>query len=94
MKLRRLPFDPLWRHCLLRYGTVEWRTDYWEGFTSERAADMLGCSVHLVRQMQCRGVSVWQADRYAIAFGSHPLLIWGSEWVEAALFDDLDRVAA
>lgn len=92
-RLRRLSFVPLWRLCMARYGAQPWAPDYWEGFTVERCAAMLGCTERAVGLMQREGVSVWQADRWAIAFGSHPLLVWGDDWVAAAVFDELERVA-
>lgn len=31
----------------------------------------------------CRPLTVWQADRYAVAAGLHPDDVWGAAWREA-----------
>lgn len=94
MEARRLPFEPLWRFCRLAHDMPEWEPYMQdEGFTARRCAEMLDRSVDWVRQYRVRGLTVWQADAAACRVNAHPLLIWGADWVEAVVFDELDRTA-
>lgn len=45
-----------------------------------------------VYRWQRHGVSVYAADVAASRLGRHPVLVWGSEWIEAmAAMDELGR---
>jgi transposase len=39
-------------------------------------ADTVGVSYRTVQRWQRRGLTIWQADRVACRFGTHPSLIW------------------
>lgn len=64
-----LPLAPLWRvsHCS----------------TADQLAEQVGVSRRQIGRWKRDGIPVNSADRVACALGSHPSVIWGSQWEEA-----------
>jgi hypothetical protein len=88
---RRVPFEPLWRWCMLRHEEPPW--DNHSGFTADMCGVMIGRSADWVRTHRHRGLSAAQADEIATHLGWNPRVIWGDAWNTAMLFDELARVS-
>jgi hypothetical protein len=50
--------------------------------SARRVADALGVHPAMGHRMAREGLTVWMADRVAVAFGLHPIEIWGDLWLE------------
>jgi hypothetical protein len=69
------PEGPRWPlEALLRY----------TGQSQAAFARRIGVCATTVRRAEQRGLTDRQADRWAIAVGVHPSLIWGPAWFAAA----------
>ena len=52
----------------------------------DRKADLLGIDKRTLRRWRRDGLDEYQADRVAVALGTHPSLIWGQDrWREEGL---------
>lgn len=60
-----------------------------------RLAELMGCHTRTVCRIITAGeVSIRLADRYAVALGSHPALIWPDWWTLPHEDDDADDLEA
>ena len=79
----RLAIDPLWRHVERRWqprhddGTCPWGAVVFGGGQLSKA---VGVERHVVRRWQRKGLTVWEADRAAVAAGVHPANVWPEWW--------------
>jgi hypothetical protein len=67
--MTRYPLAPLERYLTARHGPFD-------GDHCHALAQTLGLSERTLYRARLYGLTVWQADRYAIAAGLHPALIW------------------
>jgi hypothetical protein len=47
-------------------------------------ASCVGTQVSQVQRARSEGLTVWLADRWAVAAGYHPGEIWGDDWWNAS----------
>lgn len=84
-----LPFEPLERHLRLQWGTPTVADIGGAGaadhglWCDRQAAVMLDAKPNTVTQWRKRGVRAALADDLACRAGTHPLLVWGDDWVGA-----------
>lgn len=74
-KRPRFPFEPIQK--LFDKHTVDRDIAY-----------ALGIERNLVVLARQRGLSEWQADKFACKLGIHPALIWGDLWWDTAELED------
>ena len=81
----RLAIDPLWRHVERRWqASHEADADnrQWGAviFGCGQLGKAVGVERHVVRRWQRKGLTVWEADRAAVAAGVHPANLWPEWW--------------
>jgi hypothetical protein len=69
MTAERFPLAPLEAILTIRHGPFE-------GDHCHQLARLVGVTERTIYRARMTGLTVWQADRYAIAAGLHPALIW------------------
>jgi hypothetical protein len=91
----RLALEPLWRYVQRRHrprhdtddGTRLWGPVV---FGRSHVGDVVGVSPRVVGRWGRAGLTVWEADRAAVACGTHPANVWPDWW---ALCGDEEGVA-
>jgi hypothetical protein len=93
----RLPLAPLERLLRARHDAPARRNGegHDDGLWSiDVLARMLGTTARTVHRWKSEGLTPRQADRAAVAAGTHPLLVWGLQWLIAEIGTDLRKSAA
>lgn len=85
----RLPLEPLYRYAgrlldrpLHTAGTRGRCENCPECVTNGRVAALVGVSVDAILKHRRRGVTAEVGDRFAVALGTHPLMVWGDAWLD------------
>jgi hypothetical protein len=65
------------------------------GLTASELCRRLRVSGARLRELRACGLDTWQADRYAVRAGLHPIEVWGDAWTTCDDDDEqLDTVGA
>lgn len=74
--------EPLFRYAQLHYSTLTGSQRDSGSLTMVEFADIVGISRRtLTIAARAGSITLWAADRLAVAMGAHPIEVWGDEWV-------------